>query len=236
MEIIPGVEIKDLSLYIKQKKILIVSDFHIGFEEALNKQGILIPRLRFEEVAERLNNILKEIELKKIVILGDLKHEFGTISETEWRNTIKMLDFLSSFCKDIILLKGNHDTILGPVAAKRNINTKKTFRIGDFFFCHGDIIPKNIPEAKIIIIGHEHPAVGLKKDSRVEVFKCFLKGSWQGRTLIVMPSFNLVTEGTDVLKETVLSPFLHQDLSNFNAFIVSDKVYDFGRLKNLKNL
>ncbi len=236
MEIISGVEIKDLSLYIKQKKILVVSDFHIGFEEALNKQGILIPRLRFEEVTERLKDILKGIELKKIIILGDLKHEFGTISETEWRNTIKMLDLLSGFCKDIILLQGNHDNILGPIAAKRNIKIKKTFKSGDFFFCHGDVIPKNISEAKIIVIGHEHPAIGLKKDSRVEVFKCFLRGSWNGKTLIVMPSFNLVTEGTDVLKENMLSPFLHQDISNFNAFIISETIYDFGRLKNLKDL
>jgi putative SbcD/Mre11-related phosphoesterase len=236
MEILPGVEILDLSLYIKDQDILVISDFHIGFEEALNKQGILIPRFQFDEILDRLKKILKGLKLEKIIIVGDLKHEFGTISETEWRNTLQLLDFLTGFCKDVILIKGNHDTILGPIAAKRNIKVKKTLRVGDFFFCHGDVIPKNISDSKVIIIGHEHPAVGLKKDSRIEMFKCFLKGSWHGKTLIVMPSFKLLREGNDVLNEDILSPFLQQDLSNFSVFIVSDEVYDFGKLKNLKNL
>jgi len=48
-----------------------------------------------------------------------------------------------------------------------------------------------------------------------------------------MPSFCLVTEGTDILKEKLLSPFLDQDLKNFDVFVVADKVYDFGKLKNL---
>lgn len=235
MEIVPGAEIRDLSLYLKKEKILVLGDFHIGYEEALNKQGILIPRFQFQEILDKLKTILKGLELKKIIILGDVKHEFGTISETEWRNTLQLLDFLTGYCKSIILLKGNHDTILSPIAAKRNIKIKRFFRFGNFFFCHGHFIPKNI-DSKIIVIGHEHPAVGLKKDSRVEVFKCFLKGTWNGRTLIVVPSFNLVTEGTDILKDEILSPFLMQNLSKFNVFVVSDNVYDFGKLENLKRL
>ncbi|MEM4244873.1 MAG: phosphoesterase, partial [Candidatus Nanoarchaeia archaeon] len=77
---------------------------------------------------------------------------------------------------------------------------------------------------------------GLEKDSRVELFKCFLKGTGNKITLIVVPSFNLVNEGTDVLREEILSPFLMQDLSKFNVFVVSDKVYDFGKLENLRRL
>ncbi len=78
--------------------------------------------------------------------------------------------------------------------------------------------------------------MGLKKGSRVEVFKCFLKGSWNKKTLVVIPSFNLVTEGTDILKDKVLSPFLSQDISDFEVFVVSEKAYYFGKLKNLRSL
>jgi putative SbcD/Mre11-related phosphoesterase len=235
MEIVSGAEVLDLSLYLKKYKILVLSDFHIGYEEALNKQGVFIPRFQFEEILTRLKKILHGLEIKKIVILGDLKHEFGTISETEWRNALKLLDFLSNYCKDIILIKGNHDTILGPIAAKRNIKVKRSFKVGDFFLCHGDKVQKLV-NSKVIVIGHEHPAVGLKKDSRVETYKCFLKGSWEGKTLVVMPSFNLATEGTDVLKEGLLSPFLHQSLSKFEVFVVGDEVFYFGRIKDLEEL
>lgn len=234
MEIVPGVEIRDLSLYLKREKVLVLSDFHIGLEEALNKQGYLMPRFQFDDIIKRLKKILDGLELKKIVILGDLKHEFGTISETEWRQTLQLLDFLTAYCNDIILIKGNHDTIIGPIAAKRNVKLRKFLRLGDFFLSHGDVLKS--ADAKVMIIGHEHPAVGLKNGPRVEVYKCFLKGKFNGKTLIVVPSFNLVTEGTDVLKDETLSPFLSKNISSFEVFIVSDEVYYFGRLKNLRSL
>ena len=41
----------------------------------------------------------------KVIINGDLKHEFGTISETEWRNTLGIIDFLLKQCKNIVLFE-----------------------------------------------------------------------------------------------------------------------------------
>lgn len=249
MKIHDNIQIIDLGLLLDDT--LIISDVHIGFEEALNKQGILIPRFQFKEIINRLEKILKIKRIKKIIINGDVKHEFGTISEQEWRHTLRLLDFLSKYGK-VILLKGNHDTILGPIARKRDIkvrdylfleiikkksikNLKKKYE--KILIIHGDKLDNNIlnliKKTDIIIIGHEHPAVSLKEGSRVELCKCFLKGKFKGKTLIVMPSFNLVTEGTDIMKEKLLSPFLQQNLDNFEVFIVEDKVYYFGKLKNL---
>ena len=70
---------------------------------------------------------------------------------------------------------------------------------------------------------------------RQEKYKAFLVGTWKRKKLVVMPSFSLVSEGTDVLKESLLSPFLvGQRLENFDSFILADKPYFFGQLKNLK--
>lgn len=238
MEIIKGIELVDLALFIKKHKTLLIADIHIGFEEALNKQGVFVPRFQFKEVIERLKKILEKIKPAIIVINGDLKHEFGEISEQEWRETLKVLDFLFENCKKIILVKGNHDTILGPIASKRNIEVKDYLVIDDVYVCHGHKIPSKLSfsKAKTIIIAHEHPAVSIHDYPRSELFKCYLKGKWKNKTLIVMPSFNLVTEGTDILKEELLSPFLKTDLNNFEVFVVEDKVYDFGKLKDIKRL
>ena len=68
-----------------------------------------------------------------------------------------------------------------------------------------------------------------------EKYKAFLLGLWKRKKLIVLPSFNQCTEGTDVLKEYLLSPFLKgADLSLFDAYLVADKPYYFGKLRNLK--
>jgi len=233
MEIIKGIEIIDLCLYVKKEKILILADTHIGYEESLNKQGVLIPRFGFTEIIKRLEGVFKKIgKVDKVIINGDVKHEFGGISEQEWRHTLQLLDFLGRKCNEVILIKGNHDTILGPIAEKRNVMVVDCYKIRDILIVHGNIVPE-LKGVKTIIIGHEHPAVNIKDGVRVELFKCFLKGGFLRKTLIVQPSFNLITEGSDVLKEKLLSPFLQQDLGNFECFIVGDKIYGFGKLKKL---
>jgi len=235
MEISKGIEIIDLALYLKKQKTLIVSDFHVGYEESIAKQGILVPRFQFEDTIKRLKEIFKKAKPKTIVVNGDLKHEFGEISEQEWRDTLKLLDFLLKNCLNLILVRGNHDTILGPIAKKRNINCLPQYLIDDILIMHGDKLPEDyvLKDVNKIIIAHEHPCISLKEESKVEKYKCFLKGSYKNKELIVQPSFNLVTEGTDVLREELLSPFLAQKLENFEVWIASDKTYYFGKIKDL---
>ena len=100
---------------------------------------------------------------------------------------------------------------------------------------HGDKIPNKeiLKDVSTIIIGHEHSAVSIKDGPRTELFKAFLVGKWKKYNLIAQPSFNLVTEGTDVLKEQILSPLLKGNLKNFNAVVVSDKLYGFGKIRDL---
>ena len=235
MRILPNIEIVDLALYFNS--ILVMADVHIGYEEALNKQGIMVPRLQLGEMVKRMEKIfklLKNKNIQRIVVNGDLKHEFGAISEQEWRNTLKFLDLLAKHCKEVILIKGNHDTILGPIAKKRDVKVLDYFSVGKILVVHGNKVPNNIKNYNTIIIGHEHPAVSLKEGARVEQFKCFLKGKYKGKNLIVQPSFNTIIEGTDILRDEILSPFLQQNLDNFDVYIVEDKVYEFGKLKNLR--
>jgi uncharacterized protein len=234
-EITKSLEIIDLALYYKKENTLIISDTHIGLEESLNKQGMLIPRFQFKEIMKRLEVILEKLpRLNKVIINGDIKHEFGTISEQEWRLTLRLLDFLALHAESIVLIKGNHDTILGPIAQKRNVTIVDHMLLGNsILITHGDKIPKIPKGIKTIIIGHEHPALSLRDGARVETVKCFLKGTYKKMDLIVLPSFNLVHEGTDVLKEDLFSPFLDQDISRFEVFVVADKVYDFGKIKDI---
>jgi len=245
LQITKELKIIGTSLYLKKHNALAIADVHIGYEESLNKQGILIPRLQFQQTMKRLDNLInltlktnKQHRLDLIIINGDLKHEFGTISETEWRQTLKFLDFLAAKTKKIILIKGNHDTIIKPIAEKRNIEIAAEFMIGDYYFCHGDKIPKTeaFKKAKTIIIGHEHPAITFKMDSREERFKCFLFGRYMRKNLIVLPAFNPLVEGTDVLEKNHMSPFLRQSIKNFEVYVVSEKILHFKKVKDIEKV
>ncbi len=265
MKVLPNIEIIGLALYVDST--LIIADVHIGYEEVLNKQGVLVPRLQFEDMIKSLESIfakLKKERIERIIINGDLKHEFGLISEQEWRNTLKFLDILARHCDEIILIRGNHDAILGPIARKRNVNVLEYYiidcnmnksnnelRINDntlkikknqknntskTLVIHGNRIPekKILDQVDTIIIGHEHPAISLREGPRIESYKCFLKGKYKRKNLIAQPSFNPVIEGTDVLRDEILSPFLRQNLDNFDVYAVEDKAYNFGKLGKLR--
>ncbi|MBU0535337.1 MAG: metallophosphoesterase [Nanoarchaeota archaeon] len=234
MEISKGIKIVDLGL--KIGKTLIIGDLHIGYEEALNKQGVMVPRFQFKDILRRLTAILKKAKPDLIIVNGDIKHEFGRISDQEWRETLKIIDILQDNSKKVVLIKGNHDKALGPIAEKGGVEIADRYELdsGKILILHGHSKENISKKARTIIISHEHPAVSIREGPRVEVFKCFLKGRYKGKELIVLPSFNLVTEGTDVLREKMLSPFLHQNLDDFEVFIAGDKTYNFGKIKNLK--
>lgn len=238
MDIAPGVKIIRQALYFSKQKALVFGDTHIGYEEALNKQGILMPRLHLKEILAALDSVFEELGQKKpelIVLLGDVKHEFGTISRQEWQDTLRLIDYLTAKAK-LVILKGNHDTILGPIADKKNVEVRKSLLLGDFLFCHGDkLLDEKSAEyrkAKTIVIGHEHPAISIRDGVRVEKYKCFLLGKYKRKALVVLPSFNFITEGTDVLQQKLLSPFI-KDVSCFKVFVAADKAYDFGLVKKI---
>ncbi|MFH1182341.1 MAG: metallophosphoesterase [Candidatus Woesearchaeota archaeon] len=234
MELSEGIEIIDLALYLEEYNALVIGDVHLGFEESLTKQGVLIPRFQFKDTIQRLEKILEQVTgLKEIIINGDLKHEFGSISDQEWHDALLLIDFLGKHCGKVVLVKGNHDVILAPIARKRGIEIVKDYWLGEILITHGHNVPEHAEKAKVVVIGDEHPAVSIREGARVELFKCFLRGKWHNKLLIAMPSFNMVTIGTDILKEKIQSPFLQQNLDDFEVFVVADKVYGFGKLGKL---
>jgi putative SbcD/Mre11-related phosphoesterase len=237
-EILPGVEIRGLTLYVRKEKTLILGDLHLGYEEELMSAGYLVPRVQYTQLLEHMKGVLEGIEVSTVVINGDLKHEFGRISEQEWKEVGCFLDFLSEKAKKIILVKGNHDTIMGPIVSRREIKTVPYFFLEEsgIYVTHGHVIPEDadIKKAKVVVIGHDHPAVTLREGARTEKIKCFLKGKWNKKTLIQMPSASFLTEGTDVTKEKPLSPFMSRTLSDFEAYGVEGyMVLYFGKVMDL---
>ncbi len=241
MEISKGIKTVDTALWFEAERVLVINDLHIGYEEALHRKGVLVPRSQLEQIVDKLTKIFKQVKINQVIINGDLKHEFGTVLRQEWREVLEFLDFLLRQGKEVIIIKGNHDPIIKPIADKKGVVVVNEYKIGDTLIVHGDELVET--SAKRIVIGHEHPAITIREGSKWEKYKCFLKGTWKSKgknskkelkELIAVPSFNPLLEGTDVLKEQILSPFL-EDIKNFDVFVVGEKeVLAFGKVKNLQ--
>ena len=74
----------------------------------------------------------------------------------------------------------------------------------------------------------------LKETGKSEKYECFLVGKWKKKNLIVIPSFNPLTKGTNVLEKSKFSPYI-EDVSNFQVYVVDGEVYDFGKVKKIKS-
>jgi metallophosphoesterase superfamily enzyme len=104
-------------LYLEEPQILAIGDLHLGLEEELNNRGVMIPRTNFIIVKKELYRIFtqlseKKFEIQKIILMGDIKHEFGRINRQEINEVKELIQLLEKKCKQIILIKGNHDKIL----------------------------------------------------------------------------------------------------------------------------
>jgi len=228
MNITPAITIAGLGLL--YKNILIIGDLQLGYEEYLAKHGYYIPRFQYQDIKEHLQKLLKETQATTLIINGDIKHEFGTITEQEWRDVLRIIDSVDKSIK-IIFIKGNHDLALGPIARKRGIDMVDYYNIDDITITHGDKIL--LDTRKTIIIGHEHPAISFPGRND-EKYKCFLKGTWKNHELLVLPAFSPINQGTNILNNQPLSPYLKQDIDNFEVYIIEDKTYYFGTIKKIK--
>jgi len=229
------------TLYFPEKKTLVLGDLHLGWEESLNEQGIFVPRRQFEETVKDLSKVFEEIEakekkIKEIVVLGDLKHEFGEISEQEWREVKEILEVFKRKAEKVVLVKGNHDTILGPIADRKELSVVDYYINEEICFMHGNkLFPECLDEKiKMLVLGHRHPAVVLSDKYKKEKYKCFMVGEWKNKKVVILPSFFPFIEGSEVANLEDNRMFIpEKELRNFEVYVVGDEVYKFGKVKEI---
>lgn len=235
------------SLYFLGKRILVLGDLHIGYGEYLNEQGIFLPLRQFKEMFHELKSVFKEIEkidgekrVEEIVVLGDLKHGFGRISAQEWKETKEILDFFKKKSEKVVLVKGNHDTMLEPIAKRKELKIRDFYIKEGICFLHGHkLFPECLDKkVRMLVLGHKHPAVLLSDEYKKEKYKCFLFGKWKGKQVIIMPSFFPFIEGSDIINDYEENKLFisEKDLKEFDVRIPvpgEGEIYKFGKLKGL---
>jgi putative SbcD/Mre11-related phosphoesterase len=233
------------TIFFPKKGILVIGDLHLGYDSMIRNQGISLPFNQLEETIKELEIIFKRIKalytLKKIILLGDIKHHFS-FQQEEISDLRNFLRFLEQYIpkEDIILIKGNHDTF-----------TLRDYELHDFHiednlaFTHGE---QDFPELynnkniKTILISHIHPAVMIKDKINVkkEKYKCFLIGKYKKKEFIILPSFFSMIEGSEIneySKEEKYQQIIPRNkLESFETYVVGKNgIYNFGKYGKLSN-
>lgn len=217
-------------LYHAQTDLLVIGDLHLGLEGSVTSEGGYVPQFQLDELLDDLEEARKLTEADRILVNGDLKHEFSTTRYSEQKEIEEFMEFLDNEFEDVTVVKGNHDTFLKNTVEKHG--SFEDYHIEkDVLFVHGHRKLEDLEteeEYNTVVIGHEHPALILEDEIGVkEKVDCFLYGETEeGKKIIVMPAFSKISGGSKVNKvpqQELLSPVLIEevDVDKLKAVAVS---------------
>jgi len=167
-----------------------IADLHLGKAEIFRRSGIPIPEGHTHADLQRLDRLIADHELRRIVLLGDFLHAASPGQSTHadlftaWRARQAALEF--------IVIAGNHDRR----AAGRELADSVEWHLHEWragpFLCRHH--PGRVDDA-YVLSGHIHPVVFLygSHRERARVPVC-----WMRKDHAVLPSFGSFTGGGDI--------------------------------------
>ncbi|MFH1107336.1 MAG: metallophosphoesterase [Candidatus Micrarchaeota archaeon] len=239
-----------LGVFFDELGLLAVSDLQLGYEAVLQSRGIQVPVSQYPQVESSIGAMLDETGARRILFNGDIKHGFSRALQQEWGEVGALLDFIARRRVEPIFVRGNHDNYLSKVLRARHLRSADYHLEKGFLFVHGHRRLEDYPDFgkmkayKTLVIGHVHPAVSIRDEIGVpRKFKCLLKGTYNRKPLLVLPSFSPMAAGYDVTREDdgedeFVSPILGKcDVGGFVPVVIDEEgmtVREFPEVRHLR--
>lgn len=234
-KVAPGIELlPGGAARLVHENVLVVADMHLGVEAALEYEGVSLPRVQMAKISEYMSRLMESVSPSKVVVAGDLKHNFSRNLTQEWHAVDHFVKSLSGKAS-IEVVKGNHDNYLGMILREHSIPLRREVTVSGVRILHGHI---GQPGPKPMIMGHIHPSLRLRDSAGAYVKNpCFLYNA--EKRILVLPALSVVAYGVDVVGQPssdLMSPLLPEDgLSNFLPIVFSgDKPLIFPKIGQLR--
>ena len=196
-----NIEIKDeqflflpeKALIWKRKNLLIFSDVHLGKAESFQSFGIPIPSKINLDDLNKIAELIKNYQIKEVLILGDLIHHKSSWTEDLF---LTLLDFLK-FHKEVNfkLLLGNHEQGSNEYLKELPIEMiPGDYELPPFNFSHGHNVHSEKDKKPFTIQGHIHPVVVLHEGPIRLRLPCFVLNHHS----LILPSFGQFTGGFEI--------------------------------------
>ncbi len=203
------------------KRNLVVADMHIGIETSLGVEGVV--RNYIKKNLERLEKLIKENKIHKLILVGDIRHRlpiekeyWQAVTEQEEldrRIALEIPDLLLKFKQlcDVLIIPGNHDGAL-----KSYFPSVEEVLIENVGIFHGHkILSEKMQKAETIVAAHSHPAVVFRDKLGYRAAKKAWAVGKVGKSktrVIVVPAFNEFITGTGINeKQKLLGPLFKTD-------------------------
>lgn len=171
--------------------LLIVSDLHLEKSSHFARKGYLIPPYETHSTLSRLLNILKQTNLRRVLVLGDCFHDAGGFSRMSDTNRILFRDLQTH---QMIWIAGNHDQGFVP----DGIAGHTDFHLDGIVFRH-EALEGQTSE----ISGHFHPKATIPYKGALVSRACFIEDGHK----MILPAFGDYTGGLDVSDHVISDHF-----------------------------
>ncbi|MBI4258278.1 MAG: metallophosphoesterase [Thaumarchaeota archaeon] len=209
----------------QDRRYLVTTDLHIGFEGMFAASGINIES-NTNQMTQELTELIHNHRPDRLIILGDVKHSIENITTQEWREVPKFFETILKHVP-ITVTPGNHDGALTPLLPRPVKQASKYgLLVGETGLLHGHTQPsKRLAKAKRIIIGHLHPTYSrrgsplsgaqvwlLAKAKKKQIFPTASEA--EQIEIYVTPSFNreLSHAGFTAHRGRIISPIIRRTL------------------------
>lgn len=224
------------------KDYLVVADLHLGLEKEMAIAGARVPS-QLEKIERRLKALLQRTGKKKLIILGDLKHNIPTASWQEQKEIPEFVNRIKSVAK-MVLVKGNHDGGIEELVS--GLEVVREIRIGDTLLIHGHAKPLDTGY-KTLIMAHNHPCIEFRgklggRLTESAWIRARFKPDYAGEgnpRIVIMPAFNDLIYGMPFNTREgreLLGPFFKRgwiDLEEAEAYLIDGTF--LGKIKNLRD-
>lgn len=217
----------------RERKHLVITDLHIGFESSMASNEIFIGKnSTTKQTIQELTEIIDSEKPDSLILLGDVKSSVKVISRNEWEDVPLFFDKIKEKC-DVVLIPGNHDANIQRLVPEDITMASSTGMVEEnTLLTHGHTMPsENFSHVDKIIMGHIHP-VFFQEDSiingqrvwismKIEKEKIFPNKSGE-LEITIIPSFNKYFYATHRKKyKKSISPIIDRIKSVTSARIVT---------------
>lgn len=213
------------AILLEKEGLLVAADLHIGLEDESEEKGIHIPAPILPTIIKHVITPAIELGCSGVILLGDVKHEFAKVTGAEWFGVKKLISKLRERNLKVEVVRGNHDNYIIKILKELDVPLHDPYlELSGIILTHGHktLIEKG---GKIVIMGHEHPAITLKDDVGIKhKFKAFIDLQTSGGRYLVLPSVSPLAYGSEfneVPADKMLSPILRTlDLSEAVPYVI----------------
>lgn len=215
MDALSDVRLRDRAALVGD--VLVVADLHVGKGVSSNLE---LPVGDGADMVTRIEALCERFEPDEVILAGDILHSFTSIPRLAEETIEGIRDVTQAVGADIVLIPGNHDTMLDVVWSGQ---TTPEYRIGETVVCHGHVEP--VEGADRYVVAHDHPTITIEGQRR----PCYLAGDgvYEGADLLVLPAFNRLLQGVSINEMSTsdfmsplvcdvdaLSPIVHDDTAD----------------------